>query len=86
MALLAAAGKTQFDALSVGTHNGQVAIVPLDESNERNARLIAAAPDLLAALRDLLAKIEDRPEAAIAFPDEDLMDAISAVAAAEGSP
>lgn len=38
---------TEFKALSVGTSRGQVAIIPLDESNVANARLIAAAPELL---------------------------------------
>jgi hypothetical protein len=37
-------GLDKFEALSVGTRKGQVAIIPLDESNEANARLIAACP------------------------------------------
>jgi hypothetical protein len=43
-------GKHKFKAVSVGTKSGQVAIIPLDESNEHNAKLIAAAPDMLEAL------------------------------------
>ena len=56
LAALGARDLLQFEALSVGTKNGQVAIVPLDESSRENARLIAAAPDLLAALRAFVEK------------------------------
>lgn len=51
---LAALGKIDFDALSVGLPNGgpQVAIIPLDESSAEKARLVAAAPELLDALKD----------------------------------
>lgn len=45
-----------FEALSIGSLAGQIAIVPLDESSEVNARLIAAAPDLLVACE--IAQIE----------------------------
>lgn len=49
--------KLEFDALSIGADNGQVAIVPLDESNEANARLIAAAPELLEAAEEMVSLI-----------------------------
>jgi len=55
-----------------------------DESNRENGRLIAAAPDLLVALRTVLAQIQSRPEAAIAFPDDDLLPIHTAIAKAEG--
>lgn len=42
---------TQFEGLSIGTDSGQIAIIPLDESNEANAQLIAAAPELLHCLK-----------------------------------
>ena len=48
---LQSSGRDKFYALSVGTALGSVAIIPLDESNEANARLVAAAPELLEALR-----------------------------------
>jgi len=47
-------GKDRFDALSVGTVDGSVAIIPLDESNVDNAQLIAVAPEMLAELRNVL--------------------------------
>ena len=40
----------RFPALGIGTNTGGVAIIPLDESNNANAKLIAAAPDMLEAL------------------------------------
>lgn len=43
-----------FDAASVGTVTGQVAIVPLDESSLANAHLIAAAPKMYEALATIL--------------------------------
>jgi hypothetical protein len=46
-------GGITFEALSVGTRNGQVAIIPLDESNRDNANLIVSAPKLLNALRHI---------------------------------
>jgi hypothetical protein len=52
----------QFDAVSVGTKHGTVALIPLDESNEANARLIASAPDLLDALRQIAAYPVHRAE------------------------
>jgi hypothetical protein len=39
-----------FNALSIGTDMGSVALIPLDESSRENAQLIVAAPDLLKAL------------------------------------
>lgn len=47
---LAALGKVDFEAISIGTESGQVALVPLDESTIENAMLMAAAPELLEAL------------------------------------
>lgn len=47
--------QTRFMAVSIGTPKNQVAIVPLDESNISNARLIAAAPELLDAVKLALA-------------------------------
>lgn len=52
-------GGITFEALSVGTRNGQVAIIPLDESNRDNANLIAAAPRLLNALRLIQKRMYD---------------------------
>lgn len=40
-----------FEALSIGTAKGQIAIIPLDESNKFNGVLMAAAPKMLHALR-----------------------------------
>ncbi len=37
---------TQFEAVSIGTKQGQVAIIPLDESSLANGQLITAAPDM----------------------------------------
>lgn len=42
-----------FTAISIGVKEGQIALVPLDESNEANANLIASAPELLEALKEL---------------------------------
>lgn len=41
----------EFEALSIGTDKGTVCLVPLDESNEDNAKLLVKTPDLLSALR-----------------------------------
>ena len=57
--LVAVGLPVQFVALSVGTPQGQVAIVPLDESSRENAHLIAAAPALLAALKGLMNDLDD---------------------------
>ena len=45
---------TFFWALSIGggARSTQVALIPLDESNEANAHLIAAAPELLEAAEE----------------------------------
>lgn len=51
---LASINALEFEALSVGTPNGQMALIPLDESNRANANLIAAAPELLEALEGML--------------------------------
>jgi hypothetical protein len=52
-------GGITFEALSVGTWGGQVAIIPLDESNRDNANLIVAAPKLLNALRLIQKRMSD---------------------------
>lgn len=46
----------RFEAISIGggEDNNQMAIVPLDSSSIANARLIASAPELLAALEAML--------------------------------
>jgi hypothetical protein len=67
--LLIASGKLSFRALSIGVcdprfHQGmgpQVAIIPLDESNIENARLIAAAPELLEALKQMVDSAHPHP-------------------------
>ncbi len=53
--LRAAGLPTEFQAMSVGEVGSgkQVAIIPLDESNVENGRLIAVAPDMLQFLKDL---------------------------------
>ena len=48
---------TTFTALSVGSDNGrgaQMAIIPMDESNQANGYLIAAAPEMYEALNWLI--------------------------------
>ena len=48
---------TTFNALSVGSDNGrgaQMAIIPMDESNQANGYLIAAAPEMYEALLNIL--------------------------------
>lgn len=60
---LARINALEFDALSVGAPNGQMAMIPLDESNRANANLIAAAPDLLEALDRLTKWAEVMAEA-----------------------
>jgi hypothetical protein len=47
-----------FGAMSIGSTEAQVAIIPLDESNEANARLIAAAPEMLEAINIAIAALE----------------------------
>lgn len=50
------AGLDKFQALSVGRDDlGSIAIVPMDESNMANARLIAVSPDMYEALEDIVA-------------------------------
>jgi hypothetical protein len=61
---LRARGLMRFEALSIGSReHGQVAIVPLDESNRETAAFIVRAcnvhDELLAALRELLAAEAD---------------------------
>lgn len=55
-------GALTFVALSVGTSSGQVAIIPMDESNRANATLIAAASDLYEALLDLIHQMRQPPD------------------------
>jgi len=65
-ALKVAGLPTEFEALSIGTDSGQVAIIPLDESNIDNAHLIVAAPGLLRELERMVEYYrhsEIRPEA-----------------------
>lgn len=80
---LASINALEFDALSVGTSNGQVAMIPLDESNRANANLIAAAPDLLRALEDLFDQMR-RPPNAGEYHRLDLNPSIAAIAKAKG--
>lgn len=54
-------GALTFDALSIGTPNGQVAIIPLDESSRGNATLIVGAKDLREALVDLIHQMNQPP-------------------------
>lgn len=45
---------TRFNAISVGSNNGkgaQMAIIPLDESNQANGYLIAAAPEMYEVIK-----------------------------------
>lgn len=51
--LRAAGLPVEFDAMSVGKQTGQIAIIPLDESNEKNGRLIAGVPVMYAALAQI---------------------------------
>lgn len=54
----------EFEALSIGTTSGQIAIIPLDESNEANAKFIVRACNtheaLLEALKAMRALKVDR--------------------------
>lgn len=52
-------GKNKFKAVSIGTGSGQVAIIPLDESNLDNAKLITAAPDMAEALKNIVSALDD---------------------------
>lgn len=49
----------EFEALSVGTNAGTVALIPLDESSEDNALVVRAAPDLLAEIEREYAELAD---------------------------
>jgi len=75
---LASINALEFEALSVGTPSGQMAMIPLDESNRANANLIAAAPDLLEALEDFV-KAMSQP-----IPIINTAKAKSAIARAKG--
>jgi hypothetical protein len=59
LAMLAAIGALQFEALSIGTRRGQVAIVPLDESSRENAEFIVRACNAHDAMLDALCKARD---------------------------
>jgi len=79
MAILESIGHAKFDALSIGAENGQVAIIPLDESNKGNAEFIVRAcnshDDMLEALEDCdrafalwqIGQIPGRPEDILAL-------------------
>lgn len=55
---------TEFNALAVGNEDGTktIAIIPLDDSNIDNARLIASAPEMLEMLEQLLFEINNPEE------------------------
>lgn len=60
VSLLQQRGKEYFTALSIGggVDNHQIAIIPLDESNEENARLIVAAPEMKLELEKVINSIQ----------------------------
>jgi len=61
---------TKFKALSVGEEGKQIAIVPLDSSNQKNAQLIEAAPELLNLLKDIRDIIDTSEEWWMDCPEE----------------
>lgn len=68
----------QFRASRQGSHRGETMVYrPFSESDRANGRLIAAAPELLAALKDILA-ISEIPACATREK------AVAAIAKAEG--
>ena len=75
---------TQFEGLSIGTDNGQVAIIPLDESNEANAQLIAAAPELLEACIFILDGMEYIREGQFTLKEGSIKKMQDAIQKAEG--
>lgn len=81
---LAKLGLDTFAALSIGTDQNQVAIVPLDESSRENAERIVscvnAHDDLVATLREAEAQLaEDFEEAAAINTDQRWVDNITSV-------
>ena len=58
-ALKACGLPVDIDMVSIGTSTGQVAAIPMDESNMANAYLIAAAPELLEAAETALDVLEN---------------------------
>lgn len=50
MEILTRLGKVSFEALSIGVDYAQIAIIPLDESNESNARRIVACVNACAGI------------------------------------
>lgn len=60
----------EFDALSVGTDAGTVALIPLDESSVENAMLILVVPELLAQVKCVIAMMEKVPVAGDALGQE----------------
>ena len=67
LAALKEAGLSIFKAVSIGTSTGQVALIPLDESNMANARLIAAAPKMEMTLRHIASCQSHHPKDVIAL-------------------
>jgi len=59
---LASTGKLTFRSVSVGGPNGQVAIIPLDESSIERGRLIAYAPEMARMLLRVWRDDFDREE------------------------
>jgi hypothetical protein len=82
---LNSSGSANFSALSIGTEKGSVAIIPLDESSFANAKLISAAPELLAALIEMVKgdelAIQEAEEMGVPFPESMLASYRMAVAA-----
>lgn len=70
---LASINGLEFEALSVGGANRQMAIIPLDESNIDNANLIAAAPEMLEAIEKLLILAGDRLSITETYAMRDLL-------------
>lgn len=67
-----------FQDLSVGIPTGQIAIIPLDESNRENAQKISAVPEMYEAL--LAARAYDQAIAKRAEDGEVEIDARGAIA------
>lgn len=81
---LASINALEFEALSVGTPSGQMAMIPLDESNRANANLIAAAPDLLEALEAFVERNSSEEMVTITVKAADVAKARNAIASAKG--
>jgi len=67
----------EFEALSIGTDKGTVCLVPLDESNEDNAKLIVKTPELkadselLEGLRSLMGYVQNGSETTLSLFQDD---------------